>query len=147
MVISNKKKTRRSFLAEALVSWIILMLLPIIYGITKYILPSKISEAVQESMKAAKVYEITPQTSKLVRFNNKPVLIIRNERGQIKALSAVCTHLGCIIQYLPVQRNFHCNCHGSIFDTDGKNISGPAPIPLAQFKVDIKSDDIIISKI
>jgi len=43
-----------------------------------------------------------------------------------RALSARCTHLGCTINYDPVSREFHCPCHGSVFDRTGKRLSGPA---------------------
>ena len=147
MEISSKKRTRRNFITEAIIGWFILMLLPFIYGIFKYVIPPKINEHILGSINAAKLSDVTSATPKLVRFNKKPVILLQNEKGQIKALSAVCTHLGCIVEYQPEQKNFHCNCHGSVFDSDGKNISGPAPRPLDPYKVEIKSGDIIISKL
>ncbi|MBW1733950.1 MAG: Rieske (2Fe-2S) protein [Deltaproteobacteria bacterium] len=46
--------------------------------------------------------------------------------ADVKALSARCTHLGCIVNYDAVSRNFKCPCHGSIFGPSGRWISGPA---------------------
>ena len=147
MEISSKKRTRRNFITEAIIGWFILIFLPIMYGIFKYIIPPKINERILESIDAAKLSDVTSTTPKHVRFNKKPVILIQNEKGQIKALSTVCTHLGCIVEYQPEQKNFHCNCHGSVFDSDGKNISGPASRPLEPYRVEIKSEEIIISKL
>ena len=49
----------------------------------------------------------------------------RTEEGFF-ALSTVCPHLGCVIRWLPDQRRFHCPCHGSQFETDGRVLNGPA---------------------
>ncbi|MHC5010811.1 MAG: QcrA and Rieske domain-containing protein, partial [Planctomycetota bacterium] len=46
----------------------------------------------------------------------------------LRALSAVCTHLGCTVSR--AGDGFHCPCHGSRFDADGTNTAGPAPRPL-----------------
>lgn len=51
-----------------------------------------------------------------------------DEVGQ--ALSAVCTHLGCIVGWNPVDRTWDCPCHGSRFDQQGQVLSGPALHPL-----------------
>ncbi len=60
--------------------------------------------------------------------------IIRNE-GSIAALNIICTHLGCIPNWLPNDRKFKCPCHGSGFYPDGINFEGPAPRPLERFRI------------
>jgi menaquinol-cytochrome c reductase iron-sulfur subunit len=55
------------------------------------------------------------------------VFLIRDEKG-FRALSAVCTHLGCTVGRSG--DGYHCPCHGSAFAEDGKNTAGPAPRPL-----------------
>ncbi len=52
-----------------------------------------------------------------------------------KALSAVCTHLGCTPNWVEERRRFECPCHGSIFDEKGVVIAGPAPRPLPWYLV------------
>jgi Rieske Fe-S protein len=75
------------------------------------------------------------------------VILVQAGEGQIKAFSAVCTHLGCIVEYKSDEQKFRCNCHGSVFDLQGKNIGGPAPAPLKPYRVEIKADNVIISQI
>jgi len=74
------------------------------------------------------------------------VIVLREANGEIKAFSAKCTHLGCTVSYEAPMNRFHCYCHDSLFDLDGKNIGGPARAPLAPFRVDIKKDDINVAQ-
>jgi nitrite reductase/ring-hydroxylating ferredoxin subunit len=55
------------------------------------------------------------------------VFLVRKETS-FRALSAVCTHLGCTVSR--EGEGFHCPCHGSVFAADGGNLAGPAPRPL-----------------
>jgi Rieske Fe-S protein len=41
------------------------------------------------------------------------------EKGQILAMSAACTHMGCLVEWSSADRRYHCPCHGGIFDEDG----------------------------
>ena len=65
------------------------------------------------------------------------VFILRDHEG-VKAMSAECTHLGCVLDR--TDNGFQCPCHGSRFDETGKVISGPAPRSLACFRVDLAPD-------
>ncbi len=71
------------------------------------------------------------------------VWIVNGEFGgrrEIFALSTVCTHLGCITQWLQSEQKFKCPCHGSGFYKDGVNFEGPAPRPLERFAIRIADD-------
>lgn len=57
-----------------------------------------------------------------------------------KALSAVCTHLGCTPNWVDKRNRYECPCHGSIFDERGVNISGPAPTPLPWYQTTQATD-------
>lgn len=123
-----------------------MLFLPSLYVIVQYIIPPKLREKILESMKIGKVSDVPAEGVKIVKFNRTPIIFLKNGEGQVKAFSAVCTHLGCIVEYRNDDRKFHCNCHGSVFDLDGKNITGPAPRPLQPYRVEIKQDDIYVSK-
>ncbi|MEC8623674.1 MAG: ubiquinol-cytochrome c reductase iron-sulfur subunit [Bdellovibrionota bacterium] len=62
------------------------------------------------------------------------VWIVRLE-GKLFALSNICTHLGCIPNWLPAERKFKCPCHGSGYYANGINFEGPAPRPLERYKI------------
>jgi cytochrome b6-f complex iron-sulfur subunit len=70
--------------------------------------------------------------------------IMRFDDG-FRAMSSVCTHLGCITRYLPDENVIGCPCHGSRFALDGEVLAGPAPRPLPWFEMDVTSrGDIIV---
>ena len=143
----NQLPSRRNFLFRFILSWIALIVLPMLYAIIQYLLPANFKENLMQSMAVAKVPDIPADGIKIVRFNKKPVILLRNQQEQIRAMSAVCTHLGCIVEYNSAQKNFQCNCHGSIFTIDGVNVSGPASRPLEPYRVEVKNNEVIISKI
>ena len=57
------------------------------------------------------------------------VFIVSSPDGFI-VLSAVCSHLGCLVNYNKGKREFQCPCHGGRYDLTGRNIAGPPPAPL-----------------
>ncbi|MHA2609854.1 MAG: QcrA and Rieske domain-containing protein [bacterium JZ-2024 1] len=74
----------------------------------------------------------------------KPAIAIFHE-GKIKVLSAVCTHLGCIVKWFPGERILFCPCHAGKFDARGKVLAGPPPAPLRVFQVKEEEDRILLS--
>lgn len=70
-----------------------------------------------------------------VRFNREQKAYVVGGAGGIYALSAVCTHLGCITRFLSEESAIACPCHGSRFDLEGNVIHGPAPRPLPWLEV------------
>jgi len=75
-----------------------------------------------------------------------PVLVVNTGEGYL-ALSAVCTHLGCVVKWKKGRRQFFCPCHGARFDLDGEVMGGPAPRPLAKFDVEEIPGSIVVRKV
>lgn len=69
-------------------------------------------------------------TEGVVRFNKEKKAYVIGGAGGVYALSAVCTHLGCMTRYKSDEKVIACPCHGSRFDLEGNVIHGPAPHPL-----------------
>jgi cytochrome b6-f complex iron-sulfur subunit len=69
------------------------------------------------------------------------LFLYRDHEG-IQAVSAVCTHLGCILE--KTTDGFECPCHGSCYNTRGEVLSGPAPRDLAWYQVSSGSDGRVI---
>jgi len=67
--------------------------------------------------------------------------VVRTEDG-VLALWQKCTHLGCAVPWVAEENQFHCPCHGSLFNEVGEVIGGPAPRPLDTFPVTIKSGEV-----
>lgn len=58
--------------------------------------------------------------------------------GEFRALSAVCTHLGCNVRWRPEDSKFACPCHAGFYDANGDVISGPPPRPLRQLETRVR---------
>lgn len=68
---------------------------------------------------------------RIVRDGMRKMAIYRDDSGQVHRRSAVCPHLGCIVDWNAAERTWDCPCHGSRFEVDGAVINGPAVTPLA----------------
>ncbi len=144
---SQTRTSRRQFLGRALGGWIVLSLLPVAKVFVEYLTPKKIVESVRESLKIASISDVPPGTARIFRFGKDPVILVHTDTGQFKAFNARCTHLGCVVQYQPDPTpHFYCNCHGSVYNSDGVNISGPAPRPLAPYKVTLEGSSIVVAR-
>lgn len=73
-------------------------------------------------------------------------VFVAKQAGRVYALSAVCTHLGCTVNWTAAQNQFECPCHGSMFRPDGTVIQGPAPRPLDWLEVRLKDGHLVINK-
>ncbi|MFD5203560.1 FAD-dependent oxidoreductase [Streptomyces sp. NPDC058375] len=77
------------------------------------------------------VAEIAPGTGAVVRIHGSRCAVYRDEAGTAHAVSARCTHLGCLVAFNAAETAWECPCHGSRFATDGSVLQGPATQPLA----------------
>ena len=78
------------------------------------------------------------------RFKNGFGVWIVKTEGKIAALSNICTHLGCIPNWLPAEYKFKCPCHGSGYYASGINFEGPAPRPLERYKITLNHEGKIV---
>ena len=93
---------------------------------------------------AGKLSELPAGTGKVVAMGSKPVIVTNTEAG-VSAFSAVCTHLGCIVDFDPTVRQIVCPCHDGHFNpSSGVVVSGPPPRPLAPIATAIEGDDIFL---
>jgi len=77
-------------------------------------------------------------------LNDLPIIVInRPDKGYI-ALSRVCTHLGCLVEYQKAAGVLLCPCHAGKFDLEGKVISGPPPQPLPRLALKVEGNSLII---
>jgi cytochrome b6-f complex iron-sulfur subunit len=85
--------------------------------------------------------------SSVTYFPEQQVYVVRIPAG-FTALSAVCTHLGCITQWNPGLERITCPCHGSRFTKDGAIEHGPAPRPLQRFAIRLMPDgNLMVDKL
>jgi Rieske Fe-S protein len=64
------------------------------------------------------------------KVTEQHVALSRDEQGKLHAVSSVCTHMGCDVEWNGADKTWDCPCHGSRFAPDGKVLRGPAQRPL-----------------
>ena len=138
--------SRRHFLDYLLGTSVVATLGAILYPIFEFMSPPQVIESTESSVVAAKLSEVPVNSGKIFKFGSKPGIIVRTESGELKACSAICTHLECIVQYRSDIKHIWCACHNGHYSVDGKNISGPPPRPLEEYKVNTRGDDIVVTK-
>jgi len=79
-------------------------------------------------------------------YRQRPAVLLQNRPGAFSAFSAVCTHLGCIVQWLPERGEFLCPCHAGRFSADGKVLAGPPPRPLDIIPVSVTGDKLVVGE-
>ncbi len=141
----QKAVSRRDFLDRILAGWGFLVLLPMTYASVRYLLPVPRPRTGVEKVIVGRVEDLSLNSAKIIRLNERPVMLIKTNSGQIKALSARCTHLGCTVKFKEEGSYLLCNCHGSRFDLNGKNVRGPASTPLRPYKVSLEEDKIALT--
>ena len=144
--IAGSHPTRRSFLDYLLGTSAVATFAAIVYPIFRFMQPPQIVESGENSVVAAKLSEIPANAGKIFKFGNKPGILVHTAGGEFKAFSAVCTHLECIVQYRPETKQIWCACHNGQYNLNGKNIGGPPPRPLEEFKVNTRGDDIVVTR-
>ncbi|HED09122.1 MAG TPA: Rieske (2Fe-2S) protein [Caldithrix abyssi] len=118
----------------------------IFYPVFSFLNPPKRPEANVHSVKAGPADKLAVNSGEIIKFGRRPVLLIRMDTGEVRAFSATCTHLDCIVQYRQDSKQIWCACHNGYYDLRGRNISGPPPRPLDVYPVNIVNNEIIVSK-
>ncbi|MET8771344.1 FAD-dependent oxidoreductase [Streptomyces sp. NPDC004658] len=87
------------------------------------------------------VDDLAPGDGALVRSGSERLAVHRDDEGVLHAVSARCTHLGCLVSFNRAERAWECPCHGSRFDVDGRVLQGPAVTPLERRALDLPPTD------
>ena len=119
----------------------------VLYPLTRYLIPPKVEESTARMVTLSiKPQEVKSNSGQIFRFGSQPAILINTAAGELKAFSAVCTHLACIVQYRSDLSHIWCACHNGHFDLNGRNIEGPPPKPLEEYAVNVRGDQIVVSK-
>ena len=138
----GRRDVLKYVIGGALLAWIA----AVVYPILSYLKPPHQGEVEVTSVKVGKLTDIVKDSGTIVRFGSKPVILIRTPADQLVAYSAVCTHLDCTVQYRNDFGVIWCACHNGKYDLTGRNISGPPPRPLDEYRVIIQGGEVFISK-
>jgi len=139
-----KKSKRRDFLNILLGTGFIAWLGALFFPVFKYLEPPEVEEVKVSNVKIGGIDDMEKDSGKIIKFGNKPVIVIRKTNGDYIAFSAVCTHLDCIVQYRKDYGQIYCACHNGRYDLNGRVASGPPPAPLQKYAVTIKDKEVIV---
>jgi len=137
---------RRSFLNWLLGSWAAGVTAAVGFPVVRYLTPPNVPEPSTASVSGGKASTLAPNSFRIVPFGAKPAIVVRQASGELKALSATCTHLSCTVQYRGDMSQIWCACHNGRYDLTGKNVAGPPPRPLEAYDVSVRNDEIVISR-
>jgi len=132
-------QNRRRFLNWFLGSSMTALFASIAYPITRFLGTPRQPEAATNEVQVGLTNdpELVENGFKIIPFGNQPVIVIRLSETDIRAFSATCTHLNCIVTFRKSGRDIFCNCHNGEYDLQGRNIAGPPPRPLTPYQVHI----------
>jgi Rieske Fe-S protein len=138
---------RRKFLNWFLTTTAGAFIVAAAYPLSRYLIPPKVEESTAHTVTLAlKPQEVKQNSGQIFRFGSQPGILIRTSNDELKAFAAACTHLACIVQYRSDISHIWCACHNGHFDLSGKNIEGPPPKPLEEYVVNVRGEQIVVSK-
>ena len=141
---------RRRFLDALLAVGFVSTAVSIAYPVSRFLVPPASGEPETASAVAAKASDLKPNSGKVFRFGNRPGIVVRTSDGDLRAFSAVCTHLDCTVQYKSDTSQLWCACHNGTYDLGGNVVSGPPPRGLEQFVVNVRGEgadaEIVVSR-
>ena len=140
-------RTRRRMVNWLLATSAGAFVLSVLYPVSRYLVPPPAGESTAATVTLPlKAQEVKPNTGQIFKFGSRPGILVRTAAGELRAFSAVCTHLNCTVQYRPDLGHIWCACHNGHFDLNGQNIAGPPPRPLEAFSVNARGDQIVVSR-
>lgn len=143
---------RRSLSRKGFLDWLLGtsvggLFAAVLYPVVSYVIPPEIPESAANSVTVPfSPNEIPINSGRVFKFGNRAGLLIRTPSGDLRAFSARCTHLDCTVQYREDLAHIWCACHNGHYDLAGRNIAGPPPSPLPTYEVNVRGDQIVVSK-
>lgn len=141
-----KPVERRRFLRLLLGFSVLSTLAMVAAPIVSFLMPNRTARgAAGDRVLAGTTDSIPIGRSKVVAVGSKPVIVLNTAQG-VKAFSAVCTHLGCIVGYDETRSpDIVSPCHNGHFSAlNGTVLSGPPPLPLAEYAIAVEKEQIFV---
>jgi Rieske Fe-S protein len=115
------------------------------YPVARYAEPRP--QVTKGPVTVGKIEDFPVGGSKTVLVHDRPVLLIRSTDGSLRALSAICTHLQCVVGWSAERNQIECPCHGGVYSADGQNIAGPPPRRLEELEVTVNEGSVIVGTV
>jgi cytochrome b6-f complex iron-sulfur subunit len=145
--MASETTSRRSFLGRLLGGTLVASVAGGLASIAAYLFPP---DAVSSALGPRRVRvggadDLAPGDGRLTLVEDEPVWVVRSPAG-FMALSAWCTHKGCVVKWERERRVFACPCHEGLFDERGNVVSGLPLRPLSRFRVGLVSGSVYVSR-
>ena len=122
----------------------------IAYPVARFVIPPPSGEPATASAVAGKASALKPNSGRIFKFGSRPGIVVRTADGEVRAFSAVCTHLDCTVQFKADTSQLWCACHNGTYDLGGNVVSGPPPRGLEKFVVNVRGEpgdeEIVVSR-
>jgi cytochrome b6-f complex iron-sulfur subunit len=139
----KKPISRRRFMAYAWIMAAAVVIGELIGGTIAFLWPRRKGPRVETVFIAGKVTDF--KVGEVIPFRKERTFILRTEGGFL-AISAVCTHLHCIVNWNEMLKKFECPCHGAKFNQNGEVLEGPPPRPLDLYKLQVVAGNVVIDR-
>ncbi len=139
----KKPISRRRFIAYAWIVAAAVVMSELIGGTFAFLWPRRKGEKIETVFIGGKVTDF--KVGEVVPLRKERTYIVRTEGGFL-AISSVCTHLHCIVNWNAVIKEFECPCHGAKFNQNGEVLEGPPPRPLDLYKLQIVAGNVVVDR-
>ena len=147
---SSAEFNRRGFLDALLAVGFVSTAIAIVYPVSRFLIPPPSGEPATASADAGRAAALKPNSARIFKFGSRPGIVVRTAEGEVRAFSAVCTHLECTVQFKSDTAQLWCACHNGTYDLGGNVVSGPPPRALEQFVVNLRGEpgdeQIVVSR-
>ncbi len=142
----TEEHSRRSFLGRLLGGSLIAGALGVVSSVVAFLFPpDAVSSALgPQRTRVGRLSDLPVGEGKLALVNDEPVWVVHLAQGLV-AMSALCTHQGCIVKWQPDRRLFSCPCHQGLFDARGNVVSGFPQLPLPRLDVGVVEGEVYVS--
>lgn len=142
----SERPSRRTVLDWLLGTALGAVAVSVLYPVLRFVVPPEEGEGSDERVRAGELSQMPPNSGTIVRFGAEPVIVLRTPGGDVRAFSAICTHLGCTVQYRRDLQQIWCPCHDGHFDLQGVNVKGPPPRPLPRLEAAVEDGVVWVSR-
>lgn len=134
-----RRRFLKSLLGFSIVSTVGMVVTPILGFLVP---PRTAGGAAGGRILAGTTTDIPVGQGKVVAMGSKPAIVVNTDAG-VRAFSAICTHLGCIVGWSPTTQVIQCPCHDGRFSpASGAVLAGPPPAPLEAINVELDGEKI-----
>ena len=141
--VDKKPISRRRLMAYAWMGAAAIVMGELIFGTFAFLWPRRKGAKVETVFIAGKVTDF--KVGEIIPFRKERTFILRTEGGFL-AISAICTHLHCVVNWNEMLKKFECPCHGAKFNLNGEVLEGPPPRPLDLYKLQLVAGNVVVDR-